>query len=381
MMYKWMRRLLRRYCCRGPRAMPNLSDWIAATDSLVPKPPPLGELEPHLRDFFDAHLRAINAFSPGSLEDRIRSELPRIEQLGRGVIDAVRHQLAGSPASAYRVFRDALAGVRRNLDDLLDDVPETRRLAPTYRMRVSARPRPFSREELFHIPFHLRRLVSSQRFSIEGLPCLYLGYSTYVCWEELLRPSFSSIYVAQFRFRHVAFRVLDLAYVPRFQGQLLLLWLQNGPNAPRLANTLVALTVLWPLIAACSVRTSERDAPFKPEYIVPQLLLQWIMEETDWHGIRYFSSRVGAPQGILTGANLVLPARRIGLGGHCDVLRGIFDVTEVWNWEMLLAVTTPMRSTQVTGSIEAAPDAFVDYLGSHFWRVESMLNERPAQPL
>ena len=48
----------------------------------------------------------------------------------------------------------------------------------------------YKKEEMFHIPFNKRYLVGNQRFSISGLPCLYLGGSPYVCWEELGRPDF-----------------------------------------------------------------------------------------------------------------------------------------------------------------------------------------------
>ena len=46
----------------------------------------------------------------------------------------------------------------------------------------------FCRTEMMHIPYHKRHLISNQRFSLSGYPCLYLGTSIYGCWEELERP-------------------------------------------------------------------------------------------------------------------------------------------------------------------------------------------------
>ena len=41
------------------------------------------------------------------------------------------------------------------------------------------------RGDIFHVPFEKRRLVGNQRYSIAGLPCLYLRSSLWICWEEL----------------------------------------------------------------------------------------------------------------------------------------------------------------------------------------------------
>ena len=40
----------------------------------------------------------------------------------------------------------------------------------------------FNRKDMLHIPFNKRELVKTQRFSISGVPCLYLGATSYVCW-------------------------------------------------------------------------------------------------------------------------------------------------------------------------------------------------------
>ena len=57
-----------------------------------------------------------------------------------------------------------------------------------FRARTSDKFCVFNREEMLHIPFDLRERVSSTRFSIPGLPCLYLATTTYCCWLELRTP-------------------------------------------------------------------------------------------------------------------------------------------------------------------------------------------------
>lgn len=46
----------------------------------------------------------------------------------------------------------------------------------------------FSKKDMLHIPFNKRELIKTQRFSISGVPCLYLGTTSYVCWLEMNKP-------------------------------------------------------------------------------------------------------------------------------------------------------------------------------------------------
>ncbi|WP_052675768.1 hypothetical protein [Paenibacillus sp. IHBB 10380] len=50
-----------------------------------------------------------------------------------------------------------------------------------------------TRQEMFHIPFELKGRAATQRYSIPGLPSLYLGSSCYICWEELHRPDLNTV--------------------------------------------------------------------------------------------------------------------------------------------------------------------------------------------
>lgn len=63
---------------------------------------------------------------------------------------------------------------------------------PMYKCRENSKLFHFLKDEMFHIPYEKRNLVGNQRFSLSGLPCLYLGGSSYICWEELGRKDLSS---------------------------------------------------------------------------------------------------------------------------------------------------------------------------------------------
>jgi hypothetical protein len=282
---------------------------------------------------------------------------------------------------------------------------------------VSTEPARFESSDLFHIPFERRGLVKPQRYSINGLPCLYLAHSAYVCWEELSRPSFASLYLMQCRFREAP-KLLNISYVPAFIPDLFALWQANGANCGWLENFIVALVTCWPLIAACSTRSREPSAPFKPEYIVPQLLLQWVTKEADLDGIRYCSTKVGSPRPIpherihqrgfyavdgdqlrapavdadqsedatpnstmVLSANVVLPVQTLQDTGHCPNLLKLFEVTPVWNCEVALACGHSQRPSPVSGYFEPASGVFMEYGNSQLWCIESILNDCPRRTL
>ena len=66
-----------------------------------------------------------------------------------------------------------------------------------YRARVS-NGKQFKKKDLFHIDFISRHLVSTNRYSIPGFPALYLGDSSYVCWEEFNRPLIKDLWFFRF---------------------------------------------------------------------------------------------------------------------------------------------------------------------------------------
>lgn len=58
-----------------------------------------------------------------------------------------------------------------------------------FRARLNNAVKDFPAEEMLHIPFDMRERVKSERFSVPGLPCLYLGNTSYACWIEMGKPA------------------------------------------------------------------------------------------------------------------------------------------------------------------------------------------------
>lgn len=139
-----------------------------------------------------------------------------------------------------------------------------------YRMRKIEDRRIDNPLEMFHIPFDRRSMVSTERYSFPGLPCLYLGVSSYICWEEMGRPNFSQVMISAFKTNR-KLKLLDL----------------RAPVHRRWEQT--NLKVI-PLLLSCQVTSANRDAKYKSEYIIPQLMMEYIItNHNNIDGIMYSS--------------------------------------------------------------------------------------------
>jgi hypothetical protein len=139
----------------------------------------------------------------------------------------------------------------------------------------------------------------------------------------------------------VEVRFLDFGYRPwtigrfAFGREIELLRHHPRPN-PRLEDMIVNYATCWPLIAAASIKVKHDGDPFAHEYIVPQMILQWLIENSDCHGIRYFSTRkLYSDPSLLHGTiNYVFPASHLSgpQVGYSQRLKDMFEYSdpEVW---------------------------------------------------
>lgn len=207
--------------------------------------------------------------------------------------------------------------------------------------------RPYPRSRIFHTPYSLRSRVSTNRYSIAGHPSLYLGTSLELCCNELkIVPSDLAI-AARFQlereleYSNTVIRVIELGIKPQD-----FLFEEQNDNAQRtiprylLQNKSIRTAyLLWyPLIAACSYIRVNKDDPFAAEYIIPQLLMQWVrMEGESNHsseydqliGIRYFSC--ASVKSSDMGFNYVFPTSGQQISPNlpfCSVLARSFRLTK-----------------------------------------------------
>ena len=149
---------------------------------------------------------------------------------------------------------------------------------------------PFEKEEMSHIPANKRGKVGSNRYTGNGIPCLYIGNSVYVCWEELYRPPIDELWVSRF-WPISSIKLLNLSITggDLIDSKYCLKYVGDSENAYKQA--IIEFFSLWILQSVCSVKVKEKDRAFREEYVVPQLLMQ-TLRKYELDGIMYFSTSV-----------------------------------------------------------------------------------------
>lgn len=189
-----------------------------------------------------------------------------------------------------------------------------------YRMRTfEDRRTNISHTEMFHIPMEMRRKVTTQRYSTPGYPCLYLGMSVYTCWEEMNRPRMSDCWVSRLN-NTSPVRLLDLS-VPELDY-----FVANFENYLK----------IFPIIISCMLPVENAKDVYKPEYIIPQLITEWIIKNK-MTGIYYTSVHKsdGFDFPMSKYQNVAIPVKTpLKQKGYCDILSPLFEITEPMNHEI-----------------------------------------------
>ena len=203
--------------------------------------------------------------------------IARVRAFRRSCSVTLSNYFRGIHSLAYDNFKKALSHLSINDSPLLSTPLGDE---PLFRGRVNTGHIDFGAKDMFHIPLDRRTVVTSQRYSFPGLPCLYLAASAYTCWAELGKPSFDTFQVAMFLPKVPDAKVVDLSRIPQ--------QLENFRHEPWFSEEEYLL--YWPLVAICALKNGQRPDAFKPEYIFPQFFLEHIQQNSNEHvGIRYAS--------------------------------------------------------------------------------------------
>jgi hypothetical protein len=257
-----------------------------------------------------------------------------IKQPVRNINQALIHSIQryfnqGSPSVAYKMFAEFFAQSTKGQEYAMlspDSFLSSKILRETdvlYRLRIESSYKPDA-AGMFHIPFDRRYLVGNQRFSISGYPCLYAASSVYLAYQELRNPGWTpSLYAAK------------LQAIRNEIGQIVLLDLRNHVNEMRRKHLdrphsydgqLIKFFATWPLMMATSVPVRDSDK-FHEEYVIPQLVLEWVNNTSRgagrdkfFSGIAFSSSRVSqADPAYANDYNVVIPAHSSAPRGLCSV--------------------------------------------------------------
>jgi hypothetical protein len=321
----------------------NIGELFGSAEMEMPKDRTTNDFVVFLETWFANYQFRVDLLdnTPG-LCRRIRQNRGQIKDLSAAILTAVRHYLDGNPSLAYRDLESGIGFVAANLNTLASRSISFAQIGPLYRVaRVKSSNVPPGR--LFHAPFEYRHKVGHHRYGIPGFPCLYLGDSLELCLSELrvARNRVHAVAVSQFGVRRgISLNVLDFglrpaALAPIAWGRQIEDAKANPKANPDLEAFLANYAICWPLVAASSVKTMYDGDPFVAEYIVPQLILQWLMQNTEVDGVRYFSSRFNPdPTSVKGSINYVFPAVQCSTPSqsYSPKLKSMFELSSPIVW-------------------------------------------------
>ena len=310
-----------------------------------------------LFDYYIKQLENLASNSPLPY-DSIQVDLKNTKRVCKLLIKAINHYLNGFPAKAYASFEKAMDLLMVNPLKVYQKSVLEQFESPTdryksddlnlFRVVTVQDNKPYPRTRVFHTPYTMRSKVSTSRYSIAGYPSLYLATTLALCCEEIHTNPHQNFALASryklerdLEYSNTNIRVIELGVKP----QDFLKFEYNSEHHNRqiskdlLNNTNVKSSfLLWyPLIASCSyIRTDKKD-PFAAEYIIPQLLMQWVRNEictnrnnnyNELVGIRYFSC--ASVKASDMGFNYVFPTSgnlKSADLPYCSVLAKVFRLT------------------------------------------------------
>lgn len=388
-------------------------------DLLSPPYESKGNLVADFKERVECYLIAIDkiasTYPNNTIIKEVRKRKVTIKTFSDKIVETLTQYLQGNIRDAYATFDYALTYTQMNTHVFNMTTPLSKLCNndnPLFRVRRSESILK-ERKELFHIPFEDRHLVGAMRFSVSGLPCLYLGSSIFVCWQEMGKPDFDKLYISSFKTDGYSpdLRILDLGYsltstVRTIPADLSFLWadenenensefeledeeLENNSNSP-LLKKIISKLIAWPLVLACNYSKYHINANFHKEYIIPNLLMQWISSDRNKNiaGISYRSTKILNQKNKGIGLNIIIPPKMekipIDFIGHCPILKQTFTMTNPVSWTVFstLEITpaefkgnrTNINSSRINGQIENFDESLVElYEGSTFKKVELLL--------
>lgn len=225
-------------------------------------------------DFLDdVFSKYVNLLSEKVFENYIQREvIKQVEEVKDGILKVLRIHKSGDVITAYKEFEDLMEIHYKSIFP----IKQLEKGYTFYRMRANE----FNLKEpkeFYHLPSSLIHRCKSYRFSTSGYPCLYLGYSKDVCMVEMA-PNGTMCGVELYK-EDSELSILDLTF----------------PLDNRESDNVMKFIKAWPLVASCYVVMANeqinRDAQFREEYIIPQMLTAYLKQNNICDGICYYSTR------------------------------------------------------------------------------------------
>lgn len=149
-------------------------------------------------------------------------------------------------------------------------------------------------DELFHIPLTKKAYTNSERFSLAGFPSLYLSTVLPLAWQECGYPQ--KYYYSEYKYEKMWNKERnyeeELKFLALYSPREICWW---GIGLERSQfnlwlSVVIRCLVLYPLVLGCSFVNHGGQVSYKQEYIIPQMLMQWVQRNNSIvQGISYFT--------------------------------------------------------------------------------------------
>lgn len=192
-----------------------------------------------------------------------------VDNICETIILVLNEYLTGDVIKAYELFSGMMGLYGEDsfpYKDVEDDIL-------FYRMRRDMDKN--EEKDFYHLPTTMRDKCSSERFSISGYPCFYLGYSKNDCLVEISK---TGSMIGMKLNEKGSLKVLDLTFTEEQES----------------GDQLIKYLRAFPLIASCYVVMNCIDTEkvkFREEYVIPQMLTSYLKHRKKYDGICYYSVR------------------------------------------------------------------------------------------
>lgn len=209
-------------------------------------------------------------------KDEILPEtIDTVKKIGLGILKVLEIHMTGDVITAYNEFEKLMV----HYQGIFPIIP-LKKGKTFYRMRADKHNLK-DKKDFYPLSNKLRYLCASCRFSIAGYPCLYLGFSKSVCLYEISQNgTMCGLELPIDELKDL--KILDLTFPEKSKDK-------------KAADNVEEFIKAWPLVASCYIVMANeqinRDAKFREEYIIPQMLTTYLRRKTDINGICYYSTR------------------------------------------------------------------------------------------
>jgi hypothetical protein len=323
---------------------------------------------------YKTHLHeSINEIVHFTEEDIIIS---KIVELTQSIQDTVNLYYEGNFFKAIETFNNCLDKI------FYDDIKILNKITAGnifYRARRNE-DKHFSKRDLFHVAFENRHIVSTNRYSLPGFPALYIADSTYTCWEEFDRYRLRDLWFSKVENKSDLSVIEINRYMDLVQGYF---GINTMMGEEEKLPYVLSYLATFPLTLACTIKVKHPNANFKPEYIIPQLLVQYISKKEDIDGIRFPSTKIDYSKiRAVKSFNYVFPVKTNKRSGLCDKLISQFHISEPTSLELeeliFNSFTTYIGNSSVIplGDIELINGKKSIYKDTSFGKLEISLRNR-----